>query len=189
MSNETTPSTEASTETPSTEAPKRTRQVIYNDGQGKEIFRKDKKQGRNPRGSVVQANGDVVVPNCALGDNGEPVLPAFENTKEVPQLIDLDAEGNIVAKKVKGRGRPPCGYVKEESGEFAGHHVKRHQAEVADTSTESQIQASNESESTPEPVAGPLQPEAVVATEEEAVEAIEADTEQWEDAPDNEVTA
>jgi len=177
MSNEATPSTEASTETASTEAPKRPRQVIYNDAQGKELFRKDKKQGRNPRGSVTQANGDVTVPNCTLGDNGEPVLPAFENTKEVPQMIDLDAEGNIVAKKVKGRGRPPEGYKKQEDGPYAGHHVKQHPAEVAENVS---------TETTPAVVA---EAAAVEATEQEAVEVIEADTEQWEDAPDEEVTA
>lgn len=165
--------TEASTETTSTEkAPKRVKQVIFQDANGNEIARRDMTKGRPQRGHRDLPNGDRIVPNCTLNDNGEVQLPKIKSDKPVPQIITLDAEGNEVSRKDKGRGRPAKGSVQQTEGEYAGHWLITLEAET-EAPAEAEVVASTETES--------------VVEAEEANEIIVEDAEGWEDVPEEEL--
>ncbi|MBT7349187.1 hypothetical protein HN803_00105 [candidate division WWE3 bacterium] len=48
------------------------------------------------------------------------------------QLIYVDADGKETHREVKGRGRPPKGSVKQESGDFIVHPVEDIERQVVD---------------------------------------------------------
>lgn len=171
--------TQTVTETTATEAPapKRVKQIIYQDAEGNEIGRKDKGRGRNPKGATELPNGDIVVKGATLNDAGDPELPKVAVDRIPVDKIDLDAEGNVVARVAKGKGRAPKGYDKMEDGPYKGHWVKQHAAEAEAEQTEAPAEAT--AEVAPEQAEEKV--EAIEADAETVAAAADADADEWEE--------
>lgn len=165
--------TEATAEA-TTEAPKRAKQIIFQDAEGNEIGRRDKGRGRNPKNAEILPNGDILVKGATLNDAGDPELPKVAVVREAVLKIDLDAEGNVVNKVAKGKGRAPKGYTKMEDGPHAGNWVKQHAAE-----SEAEQTAEVAAEDANEPVEAV---ETVEADAETVAATADADAEQWVEA-------
>jgi hypothetical protein len=132
-------------------------ELIYVDAEGNELSRKVKGKGRPPRGAVKQDNGDFIVSPVADAVRFTPEYITFGPDGEI--AVELkDADGNLVSRLAKGRGRPKPGFTKLTEGEYAGHWTKVFDADgnavdetvvatvVEDSEAESEAEAGDEPE-------------------------------------------
>lgn len=102
-------------------APKPEPQVIFIDANGVEIARKARTRGR-PLSTEKDSNGNTIVRGAIMVD-GEPTLPKTAAPAKRSFYITVDNSGNEISREPRGKGRTRPGYVKHETGDFAGNYV------------------------------------------------------------------
>lgn len=89
------------------------------DANGVELSRKVATRGRPPKNSAKDKDGNLIV---TITDEVAKAKAKADAPKS--EMITVDAEGNEISRKAKGRGRPAKGFEKQTDGPFAGHWLK-----------------------------------------------------------------